>query len=405
MATHHRYPWFMLLLFGLLIGVNQMMALNFAALVTAIQAKYGVSDFLAGLLTLMNPITFLVFGFHAGISLDHHGYKKVISYAALLMTLGAFARSFDLGYSVLLVTHTLITISSVYFLSAIGKLASDWFPASQIGVATGVIMALMLLGTGIGMGATPLFVELAGWRGTLTAYAIMSAVVTGLFWIFVKEKQQVILEDDVTGFEETRALFANKNLVRVFWLSFLIMGAANAFAAWFEKIMHGNGFAPTTAGIIIGILLAFSVIGAASVPALSDKLGRRKPFLVLSAVLGVFLTHPLLSTTDFAFAATLAGASGLLQLPSYILLVALSAELAGQARAGLANSIVMLTSSLGGLIIAIFMERISQWLGWENASLILIGAYMISFFIALRLEEPGVQQPQVHARAVDTRQR
>jgi MFS family permease len=138
-------------------------------------------------------------------------------------------------------------------------------------------------------------------------------------------------------------------------------------------------------------LLTFSVIGAATVPALSDKLGRRQPFLLISAMLGMFLTYPLLSTTNFTFAATLAGTSGLLQLPSYILLVALSAEFAGQARAGLANSILMLVSSLGGLIIAILMERVGQWLGWDNASLILIGAYMMGFFIALRLGEPTAQ--------------
>ena len=73
------------------------------------------------------------------------------------------------------------------------------------------------------------------------------------------------------------------------------------------------------------------------------------------------------------------------------MLVALSAELAGQARAGLANSMVMLASSVGGLIIAIMMERFSQWFGWDNASFILIGAYVIAFFVALRLEEPNKQ--------------
>ncbi len=232
---------------------------------------------------------------------------------------------------------------------------------------------------------------MVGWSETLITYAILSTVVTGLFLVVAKEKQHCVLEDDVTGVEEVKTLFANKNLLRVFWLSFLIMGAADAFTAWFEKIMHDNGFSPTAAGTIIGILLSFSVIGAASIPALSDKLGRRRPFLVMSALFGMCFIYPLLSTSNFAFAAILAGSSGLLQLPSYILLVALSAELAGQARAGLANSMVMLASSLGGLIIAIMMERFSQWFGWDNASFILIGAYVIAFFIALRLEEPNKQ--------------
>lgn len=386
--TSGRQAWSMIVLFGLLVGANQMMVLNFAPLVTTVQTKYGVGDLQAGLLTLMNPVTYLIFGFHAGSVLDHHGFKKVVSWAAAVMTIAAGLRCLELGYWPLLSIQTVIAASGVYITSAVAKLVSDWIGPSQTGLATGVVMALMLLGTGVGMGATPFFVESIGWQATMISYALVSVLITAVFFCLAKERQHSVVAADVTGMEEAKALIKDPQMRRVLWLSFLIIGATNGFNAWFEKIMSGNGFSPTDAGIIIGIALIVSVVGATLMPAISDKLKRRQPFILVAALFGVVLTYPFLSATSFPVAAGFAAAAGLLQLPSYILLVALSAEFAGQARAGLANSLVMITNSLGGLLIALLMERVGQWFGWDKASLVLIAVYLLSLGISLRLGEP-----------------
>ncbi|TQV81147.1 MFS transporter [Exilibacterium tricleocarpae] len=395
-----RDAWGMLLLFGILIGVNQMLVLNFAPLVTTVQARYGVSDFPAGLLTLMNPITYLVFGFYAGTALDRYGYKTVVTAAAAVMTLGAFGRSLESGYSVLLATHTLVAVSGVFITSAIGKFVSDWFAPAHIGLATGIVMALMLLGTGVGMGATPSFMAWIGWQRTLLSFAVLALAATVLFALWSREQRHTTLAAEVTGLQEARYLWGQTNLRRVFWLSFLIIGATNGINAWFEKIMSGNGFDPATAGAIIGVSLLCSVVGAAVVPALSDRWRRRRPFILMATVFGLSFTYLFLNTSSFALAAGIAGAGGIFQLPSYILLVALAAQIAGPAHAGLANGILMFANSLGGLIIAVLMERVGQWFGWHNSAVVLMAVYLLGFFIALQLREPTESRRDTAAPAV-----
>jgi len=390
MYQNSSYRWFVLFLFGAVIGTSQMLSLNFAPLVTTLQSMYGVSDFMAGLPTLMNPLTYLLVGFHAGIALDHHGYKKVVAYSAVLMTISAYARSFDMGYTGLLVTHLGISIAGVYITSSIAKVVSDWFPPESTAMATGVAMAGMLIGIGIGMGGTAFFVAENGLFETMRHYAVLSLIVTILFIAFCRENLHALIPEGESGTQETMALFKDKNLLTVFILSFLVVGATNAFNTWFEKIMSVNGFDPEQAGYVIGILLLSSIIGAALIPPLSDRVGRRKPFLLLAIFFGILLTYPLFSTHDLDTAFGLAAMGGMLQMPGYILIITLAAEFSGPARAGLANGIVMLTSSVGGLLIAILMERIGAWFGWEYSAWVLVATFVLAFLTATKLEEPTI---------------
>ncbi len=172
------------------------------------------------------------------------------------------------------------------------------------------------------------------------------------------------------------------------WLSFLVIGATNGFNAWFEKIMSTNGFNPEQASYVIACALLFSMIGAGIIPALSDRFRRRRPFLILSSIFGMILTYPLLTSTQLTNALSIGAVAGFFQLPAYILIIALSAEFSGPTRAGLANGLVMLTSSIGGLIIALIMERIGSWFSWQHSALVIVVCYALSLIAMRKLSEP-----------------
>ncbi len=380
--------WTVLLIFGVIVGINQMLVLNFAPLVTTLQKMFEISEFWAGLPTLLNPLTYLVFGFHAGVALDHYGYKRVVSLASIIMTIAAFARGFDFGYWGLLAAQAGIAISGVYITSAIAKVVSDWFPPEKTGMATGIVMTGMLLGIAVGMGGTAIFVAEYGLYQTMLYYALAAQLATVLFITLCKEKNQQRLPSTESGLSEAKSLLKDKNIFIVMWLSFLVIGATNGFNAWFEKIMNTNGFNPEQASYVIACALVFSMIGAGIIPTLSDRFGRRRPFLILSSISGLALTYPLLASTQLTNALSIGAVAGFFQLPAYILIIALSAEFSGPARAGLANGLVMLTSSIGGLIIALIMERIGTWFGWQQAALVLVVCYALSLIAMRKLGEP-----------------
>jgi len=389
MRDNIHYRWVILLLFGALVGVNQMLMLNFAPLVTTLQSLFGASDFMAGLPTLLSTLSYLVFGFHAGITIDRHGYQKVTSRAAVLMAASAMVRAIEGDYWILLLGHVGITVAGVYITSAIAKVVSDWFPAERIGIVTGIVMAGLLIGAGVGMGMSAMLVSQFGFYPVMISYGVLALLVSVPFILLCQENPLSAHHETEGAGEEVMALFKDKNLFIVFTLSFLMVGATNGFNAWFEKIMSLNGFSPDQAGYVVGTILLFSIVGAALIPAFSDRVGRRSPFIVLSAILGLLLTYPLLSTSDLNSALGIGALGGLFQVPSYILIIALSAEISGPARAGLANSIVMFASSLGGLLIALIMERVGVWFGWQYAVWVMVASYFLSLLACAKLTEPS----------------
>lgn len=114
LANQNQTPhkWRVIAAFSLLLGVNQFLWLTFATIIISTQQHFGVNEFLANLLTLMFPIVFVLLAIHSGKVLDNAGYKKVVSYAAILMLLGAIIRWLGVNnYWVVLAGQLLIAIS------------------------------------------------------------------------------------------------------------------------------------------------------------------------------------------------------------------------------------------------------------------------------------------------------
>src|SRR5437762_9934354 len=86
--------WIVLAAYATVAGVSQMLWLNFAPLLSQIQARYGVSELVASLLVLVFPLLYVVFSVPAGALLDARGYRFGVGAGALGMTAFAVVRNF-----------------------------------------------------------------------------------------------------------------------------------------------------------------------------------------------------------------------------------------------------------------------------------------------------------------------
>lgn len=142
----------------------------------------------------------------------------------------------------------------------------------------------------------------------------------------------------------------------------------NGITTWLEQILVPAGISADQAGLIGGMFIIGGIVGAIAIPVLSDRMQRRKPFLVLCVFLGLVLVGPLCQTTAFNHGLVFSTILGFFFLPAYALLLAMSEELAGRDRAGMETGILMLVGNAGGVVVIIAMDLVKNGeSNWQQA--------------------------------------
>ena len=195
-------------------------------------------------------------------------------------------------------------------------------------------------------------------------------------------------QPDATIFGESRALLRDRNLLRLFVVAFLALGYFNGLTTWLELILAPRGINSAQAGLGGAALIVGGIVGAAVVPTLSDRFRRRKPFLMLCSTAALLLTYPLYYSTSPTLLYALGAALGAAFLPGYALLLAMTEEEAGAARAGAATGVLMLTGNAGGVVVSIVMQVVKgDGPEWRRAVLLLLGMLIIVLGLASLVRE------------------
>lgn len=396
---NRRYRWVVLAVFMGVAGINQTLWLNFAPLLSLIQRRYGASELLASLLVLCFPLLYVLLSMPAGAMTDRRGYRFTVNLGALLMTAFACLRIFDASFWMLLAGQVGIAVSQPFIMNGITKLAADWFREDQRAIAAGLGAAGMFIGMALGLALTPALVAALGLQTTMLVFALITAALTAAFLFFARENfpadaRHLRAARSFTAFEEFRHLLHNRALVRVLALAFLALGYFNGLTTWLELILGEKGVSSENAGLIGGALILGGILGSFALPTLSDKIQKRKPFLVFCAGAGLALTYPLCTSANLTMLYISAALLGFFFLPGYALLLAMSEELAGAERAGGAAGALMLAGNLGGVVVVVAMEAIkSEQSGWTPAIYLLLALLVVTLALALRARESFGYRP------------
>jgi len=382
--------WVVLFAFILVAGVNQMLWLNFAPLISFIQEKYLVSELVASSLILVFPLFYVFLSIPAGSLTDSKGYKWAIGFGSILMAIFSLLRIFDSSFTVLLIGQIGISIGQPFIMNGISKLVSDWFTKEHAAIATGLGTVGMFIGMALGMALTPYLVESIGFKSTMMVFALITVIATIFFLVFAKERTKSSHKSDlsISEMKKMKELFLNKDLSIIFLMSFLGLGFFNGLTTWLEAILKPNGINAIDAGIIGGVLIVGGIFGAIIIPALSDHFKRRRPFLLFCIITAIVMTYPFCTSSNFNFLLILGFIFGFFFLPSYALLLEMAAELAGPERTGLATGILMLTGNAGGVIVILAMDLVK--IGPSNylpSIILMIVILIVALFFGTRVSE------------------
>jgi MFS family permease len=208
-----------------------------------------------------------------------------------------------------------LAASQPFLLNAWTKVPALWFPPEERATAVGLVTLANLVGTAAGMVLTPALAEGMSIPTVQFYYGSFAAVCALLFVIVARERPATPPSDDAGQarslmLDGLKHAFKVPSFRRYLVVSFVGLGVFNGVTTWIEAIVRPRGFGPQEAGTLGALMLVAGVVGAVALPALSDRSGRRKPFI------------------GWGLALSIPGLAGLALAPSFPLLC-LSAALLG----------------------------------------------------------------------------
>ena len=309
----YTYRWAVLLVFGLIFMIGQMMWLTFSLIRNEVTPVFGLppGDASVVLLTASQPLAFIILSIPVGWLADRKGLVMVAGLGAIIQVLFGTLRIFLLNdFLLVFVCQFGLSIGSVMIQNCIVYLSVSWFPRGERGLATGVSTLFMLLGMLLGtalsllLWTAPLYgdpgytVQLAQANINSILYldVIVAAILTVAFFAVARDKPPKPPDIDVLAevTPSVRGMLRDRNVWFISLGFFAGFGIFIGLTAIIEELLLSLGI-PVEAGlgspvIVMVLLMVFGIIGAIVVPAISDKVQRRKPFLMVSLTVGIIST-------------------------------------------------------------------------------------------------------------------
>lgn len=249
-----------------------------------------------GIIFGMNPLASLFLGFIAGSFSDRFGSRWVVGIALLLTALSGALRAVSVSAFELMVYSFIMGVGTAFLAPNSPKVLGMWFPREELGKANGIVMAAIPLAGAFSTATSASFMSpvFGGWKGVVIAFACMCMVMT-IIWMLLYR------EGDAQGAVEKRkqailSNFGNVLKVRDIWLVAFFFGlylaATGTVTALLPVILEERGV--SRPGEIVSIWMWVGIVSTALGGVASDKLGRRKPFLIGAAIV-MAIGLPLLS--------------------------------------------------------------------------------------------------------------
>jgi MFS family permease len=283
------YRWVVLTAFAIVNLTIQTLWISYAPIAALAASFYRVDDLAIGMFAMSFMIAFVPLSIPASWVIDKFGFRLAVGLGAAMMGVFGILRGLSGNDYVLAMLATAgLAASQPFLLNSWTTVPAKWFPADQRATAVGIVTLGNLVGTALGMVATPLLVEAGiGIDRVQLLYGAAAAASALIFVAVARERPAAPPSEDAA---QARALVLEGMKLalssRRFWfclaVSFIGLGVFNGLTTWIESILRPRGFGSSFAGEVGALMLAGGLVGAIIMPALSDRFRKRRLFLVIA---------------------------------------------------------------------------------------------------------------------------
>ena len=389
----YRYRWAVLAATMLVNLTIQALWIAYSPVASASAMYYSVSELAIGFFAMSFMIAFIPLSIPASWLIDRFGFARVVGAGSIAVgAFGLLRGAAGQNYGLALAATCGIAAAQPLLLNAWTKMPAAWFPARERATAVGLITIASIAGTAVGLVVTPILVEGMNIATVQLVYGAAAAAAAVVFMAVAREKPALPPDESASRerafmIDGLKFALRNPSFLRYLAISFIGMGIFNGVTTWVEGIVKPRGIDSTAAGILGAIMLAGGLVGAVIIPAISDRRGRRTPYIIMGLIGAVPGLLGLAFAPGFALIAASAFVLGFFLIAVNPVGMQYAAEAVRPTPEGSSNGLVSLAGQASVLLVY-GMEAINAATGSFEVSLAASAALLaFSAFLATRLVE------------------
>jgi CP family cyanate transporter-like MFS transporter len=356
-----------------------------------------------GVLGMLPPVCFALFGIFTPVFTRRLGLEKVLVIALVAMAVGHLTRGLAGTFSVMIL-GSIVTFAGLGAANVLlPPLVKKYFP-DRVGLMTSLYVTVVSFSALLPPLIAVPVADAAGWRVSLGLW-FLPALVALAPWLTMLVRHRGQVEPDAALEEADPALLGQIWRSSIAWaLAFVFAASAlNAYAmfAWLPQLLIDNaGVTPAQAGTLLSIYAAMGIPCALLIPWLTARMKNVAGLVYLGVAL--FLAGDLgllLAPATLTWLWVVLAGLGPLFFPLALVLINLRTRThAGSvALSGFVQSIGYIIGALGPLVVGLLHEMSGSW----TAPLL----FLIATAVAITIAGAVIARPQLLEDELERRHR
>lgn len=312
-------------------------------LMTLIVGEFGVTNAEAGLLMSVVLLPGIILSIPISMVVDRYGVRRLGIVALVFVVLSSLVTAMANSFAVILVGRLLLGISASLILIVTPTIVPQWFSREELGKAMGLFTIGMPIATIIAFPTASALAVSLGWRYAFYVSLVLGVVATIAYALIVKDGPMASRGEGLMSLSAFRSVEVWK--IGIAWLFFT--GSMMSFNTWAPTLLTTyKGFTPIEASFYASLLSWISLFIVPVYGILSDRMGKRKMFIVAGALL-LCLVDAAMAYSSGLILVALIVALGLVSAMVPGNMQTLPSEVLGPAKASVGFAVLGICSNIG----------------------------------------------------------
>jgi MFS family permease len=288
---------------------DYLLKFSVSVLKPTLMVEFNITATVFAWVIAMYMLMYTVMQIPAGILVDRWGTRRIITLAALACGAGCFLFSKADTTFALFVGRALIGFGASFALVTCSKLAAIWFNPNRFALLFGSMVTVAFLGGVFGINLSTYLLSLYGWRSGMELAGVGCIVIAAVMWWIIRDNNPNNPQNDTDKKISLGELF------------YQLLEVAQNKQSWLSAIYAGLMFVPTTilafwgtaylsetnnlslelAGGLSSTIFAGWIFGSPAYGYISDRLGKRKILMFVSALSTLCVSSILIYTTGLSY--------------------------------------------------------------------------------------------------------